>query len=425
MKVLIIGSGGREHSITLMVAKSTMVEEIYCAPGNAGTAQIAENVDIKADDITSLFAFAKENSIDLTIVGPEAPLANGIVDLFTGGSLNIIGPTRFAAQLESSKLFTKEICDECNIPTADYSVFYNFDDLERFVLNKQLPFVIKIDGLAAGKGALVCKSMKDVRAAMKRIKSGEFGSAANVVIVEDFLQGEEASFIVLVDENGNILPFASSQDHKAAYDGDKGPNTGGMGAYSPAPVVTELVETRILERIIYPAIKEMKLQGIPFTGFLYAGVMIDQDGNPYLVEFNVRMGDPECQVILARMRTDLVEVFQAAVAGNLDKIKIDWDSRKALCVVAASKAYPGKYETGFEIHGLEAVAEAGGQVIHAGTKLENGKVKTNGGRVLGVVGLSDTFTATKKNTYAAADHLFFVNIYMRRDIGHKAVAREN
>ena len=430
MKVLVTGGGGREHALVKMIAKSELVEKVFCAPGNAGTALIGVNVDLKPDDIPGLIAFAKEHEISFTVVGPEDPLVKGVVDAFQAEGLAIIGPTQAAAALEGSKLFTKKLCMENGIPTAEYKVFTEvntpdgFTALEDHVFAKALPFVIKVDKLAAGKGALVCKTKIDVDNALNRIKLGEFKEAAYTVIVEDFLVGEEASFIVLVDPNGNVLPLASSQDHKAACDGDTGPNTGGMGAYTPAPVVTDTVTKRVMDRIIHPTIEAMARAGTPFTGVLYAGLMIDEDGNPFLVEYNVRFGDPEIQPILMRMKSDIVPIFQALLKGKLDEVSIEWDPRPAMFVVACSLGYPGKYQSGYEVMGLDKVEMAGGHVIHAGTQLVDGIVKTSGGRALGVGALGDTFAKAQKNVYTAIDNLAFHNLTLRHDIGHRAVARE-
>ena len=376
MKVLVIGSGGREHTLVRKASQSPLVNRIFCAPGNAGTGQIARNVAIGENKIEKLVRFARAEAIGLTIVGPELPLANGIVDEFTASGLNIFGPTKAPALLESSKIFTKRLLKKKNIPTAEFEVFTDVntarDRINYLIKIWGLPIVIKVDGLAAGKGAMVCKSEEEVREALRWIESGEFGEAGKIFIIEKFLPGQEASYIVLVDKNGNILPLATSQDHKPRFAHDSkispNPNTGGMGAYSPAPVVTEEVETRTLERIIQPTIKAMADEGTPFTGVLYAGLMIDNEGNPSVVEFNVRLGDPEIQPILARMKSDLVPIILAALEGNLDKVQIEWDPRPAVCVVKVSDGYPGSYKKGLIITGIEE-AEA---------VESNGSVETQG-----------------------------------------------
>ena len=429
MKVLIIGSGGREHALARKVKESPLVKEVFCAPGNGGTAKIATNVAIEANDIAGLKKFALEKVIDLTVVGPENPLVLGIVDEFDAASLKIIGPRKDAARLEGSKIKTREVLDEVTKAIGikiqpKYWVFSEVGAAGAFTRDLDMyPIVIKADGLAGGKGAMVCHGPKDVNIALRRVESGEFGKAAERFLVEEFLEGEEASYIVAVDKNGNILPLASSQDHKAIYDGDKGPNTGGMGAYSPAPVLTPEVEKRVLERIVKPTIKLMADRGTPFFGFLYVGLMIDRNGNPYVVEFNVRLGDPETQPILARMKTDIVEVLIAADLCALDDVQIDWDPRPAVCVVMAEQGYPGAYETGHVISGIEDAEALGAIVDHAGTVRKGGRLLTAGGRVLGVTALGDSYTGAINKVYGAVEKISWGSEYYRWDIGQKALNR--
>lgn len=423
MKVLVIGSGGRESALVRKIAESDLVDRIFCAPGNAGTGQIARNVDIKADDIDVLLAFAKVQAIDLTIVGPEKPLADGIVDKFTDAGLKIFGPSKAAAQLEASKIFTKKLLKENNIPTAEFKIFTAIAQsridtcLQRF----GLPIVIKVDGLAAGKGAIVCWNEDEVAEALRRIKAKEFGAAGDKFIIEKFLPGQEASYIVLVDKSGHILSLATSQDHKPRYEHDSGispnPNTGGMGAYSPAPVVTDEVEERILERIVKPTIQAMADRGTPSTGVLYAGLMIDNDGNPFVVEFNVRFGDPEIQPILARMKSDIVPIILAALEGKLDTIQIEWDPRPAVSVVKVSGPYPGSYETGFVISGIKEAEATGAIVDHAGTALDSeGNTITAGGRVVDITALGENFVEATANAYEAANKISWKGCDCRNDI---------
>jgi len=430
MKVLVIGSGGRESALVWKIHESSLVDRIFCAPGNANTGTMARNVAIETNEIQKLVEFAQAERIDLTIVGPELPLVKGIVDKFTAAGLPIFGPSRQAARLEGSKVFTKLLLREINVPTAPFEIFTDviMDEsrISQCLKNFGLPIVIKVDGLAAGKGAMVCHTTEEIFEALGGIKNKEFGLAGKSFIIEKFLPGEEASYMALVDKNGHILPLATSQDHKALYDHGGGktpnPNTGGMGACSPAPVVTEKVEKRILERIIRPTVKAMAERGAPFTGVFYAGLMIDEGGNPYVLEFNVRFGDPETQPILARMKSDLVAIILAALNGKLDGVQINWDPRPAICVVMASGGYPGSYKKGFIITGLGEAAETGAIIDHAGTALDSkGNIITAGGRVLDITALGDNFQEAQANAYRAVEEIFWPGCYFRKDIAWGAI----
>jgi len=422
MRVLIIGSGGREHAIAWKVSQSSRVDKIYAAPGNGGMVEIAECVDIKADDIQALLDFAQEKNIDLTIVGPEAPLVEGIVDEFNKKGLKVFGPTKAAAQLEGSKVFSKEMMVKFGVPTADFKVFTDAAAAKDYVLAQNYPLVIKADGLAAGKGVIITKSKEEALDAIKLImEDKKFGASGSRLIVEDCLVGEEASIIVMSDGE-NVISLASSQDHKAAYDGDKGPNTGGMGAYSPAPVVTEEMNKACMEKVIYPMIKGMAAEGTKFTGVLYAGIMVTKDG-PMVLEFNVRLGDPETQAILPRLKTDLVDLIEAATEGRLDEVLAEWDEKVCVCVVAASGGYPGSYEKAKEISGLEEAGALEDVVIfHAGTQsTADNKLLTSGGRVLGITALGNDIKTAIDKSYEAVDKINFEKIYYRKDIGAKAL----
>ena len=426
MKVLIVGGGGREHALAWKAAQSPRVDIVYVAPGNAGTAAEPglENVAISAEDIDALLAFAQSESIDLTIVGPEVPLVDGIVDQFSSAGLKCFGPTRLAAQLEGSKAFAKDFLARHQIPTADYGNFSDIDLATAYIRAQGAPIVVKADGLAAGKGVILAQTEEEAIAAVNDMLAGNaFGEAGHRVVLEAFLTGEEASFIVMVDGE-HILPMASSQDHKARDDGDLGPNTGGMGAYSPAPVVTGDIHQRIMQEVIEPTVRGMAKEGHPFTGFLYAGVMIAEDGTPRVLEFNVRFGDPETQPIMMRLRSDLVELALAALDHKLDQVVIDWDSRAALGVVMAAGGYPEHYAKGNVIQGLPAEGSDTAKVFHAGTAVQDGKVVTSGGRVLCAVGLGDSVEIAQQQAYALVDQIHWDGAYSRRDIGYRAVARE-
>lgn len=427
MKVLLVGSGGREHALAWKIAHSSSVSQIFVAPGNAGTATESKctNVDIQAEDLDSLLTFAKQEEIGLTVIGPEVPLVAGIVDQFEAAGLKCFGPSKGAAQLEGSKAYTKDFLSKYNIPTAAYGNFTQIDEAVAFIKTHGAPIVVKADGLAAGKGVIIALTIEEAIAAVEDMLAGNaFGDAGHRVVVEEFLEGEEASFIVMVDGE-NILPMASSQDHKARDNGDKGPNTGGMGAYSPAPIVDQVMHDRIMETVIKPTVKGMQSEGFPFTGFLYAGVMINEDGIPKVLEFNVRFGDPETQPIMMRLKSDLVEAMLAAIDGNLDTIAASWDDRAALGVVMAAGGYPESYEKGMVISGLEKCNQDDCKVFHAGTGSNDGNIVTSGGRVLCVTALGETVTTAQKSAYAAVDTISWDNCYFRNDIGHRAIARES
>ncbi len=427
MKVLIIGNGGREHALAWRVAKSPQVESVYVAPGNAGTLLEAglQNVAINADDIDGLLEFAADNAIDLSIVGPEAPLVAGIVDRFTEAGLRCFGPTAAAAQLEGSKAFAKDFMARHGIPTAAYGKFTSIDDAVTFIRQHGAPIVVKADGLAAGKGVIIAQTTDEAEMAVRDMLAGNaFGEAGHRVVIEEFLTGEEASFIVMADGE-HILPLATSQDHKARDEGDQGPNTGGMGAYSPAPVIDDALHQRAMETVIIPTIRGMAEQGMPFTGFLYAGLMISPDGETNVLEFNVRFGDPETQPIMMRLQSDLAELCLAAVDGRLDQVEALWDPRPALGVVMAAGGYPDAYGKGYPITGLDEANSGETRVFHAGTAMHDNAVVTSGGRVLCVCALGDSVTAAAKAAYAGCKKVNWQGAFFRPDIGHRAIARES
>ncbi len=427
MNILIIGSGGREHALAWKAAQSPLADKIYVAPGNAGTALEAamENIDINVTDISTLIEFAKSRDIGLTIVGPETPLVTGIVDAFLEQGLKCFGPTRNAAQLEGSKAFTKDFLARHNIPTAAYGNFTDVDEALAYLHQVGVPIVIKADGLAAGKGVIIAEDMQAAETEIRDMLSGNsFGDAGHRVVIEEFLRGEEASFIVMADGK-NILPMASSQDHKAAHDGDAGPNTGGMGAYSPAPVVTDEMHQRIMHEVIIPTVEGMAADGLPYTGFLYAGVMIDSEGVPRVLEYNCRFGDPETQPIMLRMKSDLVAHCLAALDGSLDQQQTEWDSRAAVGVILAAGGYPGSYRSGDVIHGLPVHDLDGEKVFHAGTAERGGDIVTAGGRVLCATALGERVTEAQKRAYELASRISWDGCYFRTDIGHRAVSREH
>ena len=426
MKVLIIGSGGREHALAWKCAQSADVDEVLVAPGNAGTAREpgVRNVAVSPSDIEALAGLAADEQVALTIVGPEAPLVAGIVDRFTDLGLPCFGPTAAAAQLEGSKAFTKDFLARHGIPTAAYRNFSNLDEALAYIREQGAPIVIKADGLAAGKGVIVAQTLEEAeRAATGMLAGGSFGDAGARIVVEEFLDGEEASFIVVTDGT-TILPLATSQDHKARDEGDVGPNTGGMGAYSPAPVVTPEIESRIMGEVIRPTLDGMRADGHPYLGFLYAGLMIMSDGTPKVIEFNCRMGDPETQPIMARLTSDLVGICGATLDGSLDGISATWDPRAALGVVMAAGGYPAGYAKGKTITGLDGANSESRKVFHAGTALDGDSVTTSGGRVLCVVGLGDSVAAAAAGAYEGVDKIDWEDAYFRRDIGHRAIARE-
>ncbi len=425
MKILIVGGGGREHALAWKAAQSKQVEKVFVAPGNAGTAHEPkmQNIDIAADDIPALKTFAKDNQIGLTIVGPEVPLVKGIVDEFKKEGLKIFGPSKGAAQLEGSKAFTKDFLARHKIPTAAYGNFINADEAIAYIKQQGAPIVVKADGLAAGKGVILAQTEAEAIAAVKDMLSGNaFGDAGARVVIEEFLQGEEASFIVMVDGK-HVLPMATSQDHKARDDGDKGPNTGGMGAYSPAPVVTQAIHDRVMQDVIYPTVNGMATEGNDFTGFLYAGLMIDKNGNSKVLEYNVRFGDPETQPIMLRMKSDLVDLCLAAVDGKLNEKTTEWDERCSLGVVLAAGGYPDKYNKGDEITGLAGLDTDTTKVFHAGTSEKNGKTVTSGGRVLCACALGNSVAEAQKLAYEVVNKIRWNNVYFRKDIGFKAINR--
>jgi len=428
MNILVIGSGGREHALAWKAAQSELAEKVFVAPGNAGTAlePKLENVDIGVEDIDALVSFAQNNDIELTIVGPEAPLVIGVVDAFTKAGLKCFGPTAGAAQLEGSKAFTKDFLARHNIPTADYGNFTDIDEALAYLHEKGAPIVIKADGLAAGKGVIVAEKLDQAETAIRDMLSGNaFGEAGHRVVIEEFLDGEEASFIVMADGK-NILPMATSQDHKRVGDGDTGPNTGGMGAYSPAPVVTDEIYQRILDEVIYPTINGMAQEDLPYTGFLYAGLMIMPDGTPRVIEYNCRFGDPETQPIMLRLQSDLVKHCLAALEGKLDDEQSEWDTRASLGVVLAADGYPGAYAKGEAIYGLnELEFEPGQKIFHAGTAIEDEQVVSAGGRVLCATALGSNVTQAQKNAYELIKDIDWPTAYYRKDIGYRAIEREN
>ncbi|MFN3579618.1 MAG: phosphoribosylamine--glycine ligase [Pseudomonas sp.] len=425
MNVLIIGSGGREHALAWKAAQDERVEKVFVAPGNAGTAIEAkcENIAIDVLELEKLADFAA-NNVQLTIVGPEAPLVAGVVDLFRSRNLPCFGPTAGAAQLEGSKAFTKDFLARHKIPTADYQNFTEIEPALAYLREKGAPIVIKADGLAAGKGVIVAMTLQEAEDAVRDMLAGNaFGAAGSRVVIEEFLDGEEASFIVMVDGE-HVLPMATSQDHKRVGDGDTGPNTGGMGAYSPAPVVTAAVHQRVMDEVIWPTVRGMAAEGNTYTGFLYAGLMIDAAGTPKVIEFNCRFGDPETQPIMLRLQSSLVSLTESALAGQLDQIEASWDPRPSLGVVLAAGGYPGDYAKGKPIQGLDQAVSAEGKVFHAGTALQDGQVVSSGGRVLCATALGDSIQAARDNAYKLAERIDWQDSFYRSDIGYRAIARE-
>ena len=425
MKVLIIGSGGREHALAWKCAAAARVTEVIVAPGNAGTATEPKvrNANVPAEDTAALIALALAEKVDLTIVGPEGPLVAGIVDEFAARGLKCFGPTKAPSQLEGSKAFTKEFLRRHGIPTARSRTFTRETFDRAYVERQRPPIVVKASGLAAGKGVVIAESTAEALTTIEAMFSGRFGAAGEEVVIEEFLSGEEASFIVMADGT-HIIPFATSQDHKRRDDGDRGPNTGGMGAYSPAPVVSPSVHARIMREVIEPTIRGLAADGMPYTGFLYAGIMVAADGTPNVIEYNCRFGDPEAQPVLMRLNSDLTVLCEAAVDGRLHEVTADWDSRAALGVVLAAEGYPDTVRKGDVIEGLERSARLPGKVFQAGTRLEAGKVLTNGGRVLCAVGLGETVAAAQREAYALVEPIRWTGMQYRHDIGYRAVARE-
>ncbi|WP_426369589.1 phosphoribosylamine--glycine ligase [Pseudocolwellia sp. HL-MZ7] len=426
MNVLVIGSGGREHALAWKTAQSENIEKVFVAPGNTGTTteDKVENIDISSDDIAGLVAFAKTNKIELTIVGPEQPLVDGVVDAFQAEGLAIFGPSAKAAQLEGSKAFTKDFLARNDIPTGYYQNFTEIEPALAYVRKMGAPIVVKADGLAAGKGVIVALTLKEAEDAIQDMLAGNaFGDAGHRVVIEEFLEGEEASFIVMVDGK-NVLPFATSQDHKRAYNEDKGPNTGGMGAYSPAPVVTPEIHNRIMNEVIYPTVEGMAKEGAPYTGFLYAGLMIDADGTPKVIEYNCRFGDPETQPIMMRLQSDLAELCLLACDGKLDTATISFDKRAAVGVVLAAGGYPESYNKGDVISGLELNKADDAKTFHAGTSLVDGNVVTNGGRVLCATALGNTVTEAQEKAYTLLNQISWKDVQFRTDIAYRAIERE-
>ena len=422
MKILVIGSGGREHVLVWKIAQSNLVDKIYCAPGNAGIESIAECIDISVDDFDGLLKFARKEKIDLTVVGPEVPLVNGIVDQFEQNGLPVFGPSKAAAELEGSKAFAKLIMDKYDIPTGSYKTFSGYEDAVNYLETTACPVVIKADGLAAGKGAIVCQNYKEAEAAIKLImKDRAFGDAGNRVVIEEFLEGEEASVLALTDGE-NYVCMAPAQDHKAVFDDDKGPNTGGMGAYAPAPIVDSKMMERVKKEIIEPTIKGMALEGRPYRGVLYAGLMITNDG-PKVIEFNCRFGDPETQAILPLVNTDLVKAMLAISERKLKDLKWEESKKSAVCVIISSGGYPGSYQKGKKILGLDRDFGDDVFLFHAGTKKDDDAIVTNGGRVVGVTAVADTVQDAMEKAYKAVGKVTFDGAYYRKDIGARAIKR--
>lgn len=421
MKVLVIGSGGREHALVWKIKQSPLVKRIYCIPGNAGIEPLAECIEMDVSDIPSLIKFAKEKKIVLTVVGPEVPLVEGIVDAFENEGLKIFGPSQQAAQLEGSKVFAKEFMHQCNIPTAIFRTFDNIEKARHFITQAEYPLVLKADGLASGKGVMICETQDQAEKALDQImKEKIFKEAGAKIVIEEFLKGDEVSILAVCDGTNYII-LDSAQDHKRIFDDDLGPNTGGMGAYSPAPIVDDELLKTIEARIIEPTIRGMKREGIPFKGVLYAGLMVTKNG-PYVLEYNVRFGDPETQAILVRLKSDLVDLMLASIEGRIRDVRLEWDKRSSVCVVMSSGGYPGKYESGFEIKGLETIQEELDTIVfHAGTKKVNEKIVTAGGRVLGVTSLGKGLEKAIKRAYENVEKIKFDRAFFRRDIGSKGL----
>jgi phosphoribosylamine---glycine ligase len=423
-KILLVGGGGREHALAWKIMQSPLLEKLYCAPGNAGIAKLAQCVPIDGEDLPAIKAFVLENKIDLVVIGPEGPLVAGLADVLRKEGVDVFGPSKAAAAIEGSKSFMKGLFAKYNIPTAKYQAFTKADDAIAYIKKEGAPIVVKTSGLAAGKGAIVCQTLDEALDAVKRVMvDREFGSAGDEVVVEEFLAGEELSFIAFVDGK-NVLPLAGSQDHKAVGEGDTGPNTGGMGAYSPTPILTQALHEQVINQVMIPTVAAMEAEGRPFKGVLYAGLMIN-NGEMKVLEFNARFGDPETQPLLMRMKSDIVPLMQASASGSLAGVTIEWDSRTALCVVQAAGGYPGSYEKGMPISGLEAADSiADVAVFHAGTKFLDGQVVTSGGRVLGITALGDGVKDAQQRAYSAVDKISWDKCFCRRDIGYKAIDRE-
>ncbi|MCK7610712.1 phosphoribosylamine--glycine ligase [Roseibium sediminicola] len=423
MKLLLIGSGGREHALAWALAKSPRLTKLYAAPGNAGIADVAELTDLNVTDHAAVIDFCRAQDIDLVVVGPEAPLVAGLVDDLAGAGIKAFGPSKAAAQLEGSKAFTKGVCDEAEIPTAGYGRFDNAEAALAYIGDKGAPIVVKADGLAAGKGVVVAMTLEVAEKAVTDCFEGSFGAAGAEVVIEEFLEGEEASFFVLSDGT-NALPLATAQDHKRAFDGDEGPNTGGMGAYSPAPVMTDEIVADVMRRIIEPTIATLAKRGTPFKGVLFAGLMITKDG-PKLIEYNTRFGDPECQVMMMRLTSDLLDLLEASIDGTLNSVEAHWRDEVALTVVMAANGYPGSYDKGTEIRGLQNIDADGLTVFHAGTRRDGDRILANGGRVLNVTALGKSVREAKERAYGAVEAIDWPEGFCRSDIGWRAVARES
>ena len=419
MKIAILGSGGREHAFTFSISKSNIVKKIYCIPGNAGTSELAENVSLDINDFKTVYEFLKKNNVNLVVVGPEDPLVNGIVDYLEKLGIKVFGPNKIASQLEGSKIFTKKLCKKYNIPTAEFGIFENIDDSNRYIDNAKHPLVIKADNLAAGKGVYICRDKKESYTAVKEIFDGKFGVAKHILF-EEFLEGEEMSYFI-VSDGKTFKYFGSAQDHKRVGEGDQGKNTGGMGAYSPSRLFNKELEQKIIERIIKPTLKGINNLGTKYKGFLYAGLMIVGD-EPYLIEYNVRMGDPECQTILPTLETDIIQIFQSCIDEKLNEIEINWTNKKSLCVVLCSNGYPDRYEKNIFINNLEKLnLDENNYLFHAGTKKQDNKIYAVGGRVLNFVSISKTYDEAKKNIYENLEKLNWKKGFFRKDVGYKVI----
>jgi phosphoribosylamine--glycine ligase len=419
MNVAVIGSGGREHALCESLKRSKKVDKIFCMPGNAGTGLIAENVDIRVDEFEKIKNFAIENEVNIVVVGPEKPLVDGIVEYLEKFNIKVFGPNKLASQLEGSKIFTKKLCEKQKIPTAKFGIFHNKKDSEKFFCNCIYPIVVKADGLAAGKGVYICEDKNQATIAVNEIFDGKFGKA-HEVLVEEFLKGEEMSFFIISDGQ-NFKTFGTAQDHKRVYEGDKGKNTGGMGAYSPSRLESDQLNKKISDKIIIPTIKGLQEMKIKFVGFLYAGLMI-VNNEPFLIEYNVRMGDPECQTILPKLKTELIDIIIACINKKLEAVKIEWDDKKSLCIVLCSKGYPEEYINNVEIIDLEKISIQKNEFIfHAGTKNKNSKIYSNGGRVLNFTVVSENFKESRDKAMSLVNRLNWSNGYYRRDIGYKVI----
>ncbi len=419
MKIAILGSGGREHALCFSISKSKKIKKIYCIPGNAGTSEIAENINIQINDFENIYKFLSSKKVDITIIGPEEPLVNGIVDFLERKNIKVFGPNKIASQLEGSKIFTKKLCKKYNIPTAGYGVYNNKIDSDKYINTAKHPLVIKADNLASGKGVYICKNKTESYIAVEEIFNGKFGEAKNILF-EEFLEGEEMSYFIISD-GINIKNFGTAQDHKQVEEGDKGKNTGGMGAYSPSRLINTEIEKKILDRIIKPTIRGLSKLGVSYKGFLYAGLMIVR-GDPYLIEFNVRMGDPECQTILPMLKTDIVDIFESCAEEKLHQIEIDWQNKKSLCVVLCSKGYPEKYEKNVEIKNFDKLSlDQNNYIFHAGTIRSKNKIYAVGGRVLSIVALADNFYEARKNVHNNMNKLNWEKGFFRKDIGFRVI----